>query len=242
MQPISATLYNNRKYVTNFGPSNRLHNMPGGVSLRLMPLGGSVTKGVGSSHSAGYRKALLEILQAQNFDVRMVGSRSTGSMPNNEHEGWRGFRIDEIAKKAAKSVGRLSPNLLTVNAGSNDCIQAFKIDEAGRRMEDLLEDIWNASPGSTVLLSTLLVNADKRVNERVECVNNQFRALAKRKVCEKRRIVLVDLYNDGPRVDCLVDGVHPNDEGYDRTAKLWFDGVQRAMQQGLVVETNDSTI
>ncbi|KNG91594.1 hypothetical protein ANOM_000167 [Aspergillus nomiae NRRL 13137] len=199
------------------------------VPLRLMPLGGSVTKGVGSSHGTGYRKALLELLQAQNFEVCMVGSRRTGPMPNNDHEGWRGNRIDEITNKAMKSVERLMPNLLTVNAGSNDCIQAFRVDEAGQRMNDLLEYIWHASPNSTVLLSTLLVNSDK-----------QFRAQAEKKAALQRRIILVDLYNDGPHVDGLVDGIHPNDEEYDEVALLWFNGIQRTLEKGLIVGPNDA--
>ncbi|OGM49689.1 hypothetical protein ABOM_001807 [Aspergillus bombycis] len=212
------------------------------VPLRLMPLGGSVTKGVGSSHGTGYRKALLELLQAQNFEVCMVGSRRTGSMPNNDHEGWRGNRIDEITNKAMKSVGRLMPNLLTVNAGSNDCIQAFRVDQAGERMNNLLEYIWHVSPNSTVLLSTLLVNSDKQVNERVMHVNDRFRTLAEQKATLQRRIVLVDLYNDGPRVESLVDGIHPNDQGYDTLAMLWFNGIQRALQKGLVVGPNGTGV
>ncbi|GAB1190882.1 hypothetical protein APSETT444_000047 [Aspergillus pseudonomiae] len=175
-----------------------------------------------------------------NFEVRMVGSRRTGSMPNNDHEGWRGNRIDEITNKAMKSVERLMPNLLTVNAGSNDCIQAFRVDKAGQRMNDLLEYIWHAAPNSTVLLSTLLVNSDEQVNERVMHVNDQFRALAEKKAALQRRIVLVDLYNDGPHVDDLVDGIHPNDEGYDQVAVLWFNGIQRALEQGLIVGPNDA--
>lgn len=200
-----------------------------------MPLGGSVTRGVGSSDGTGYRKSLLQMLRLHGLNARMVGSRKDGSMPNNDHEGWRGFTIDEIGRKAKKSVEELSPNIFMVNAGSNDCLQFFKITEAGRRMDKMLDYLWLASPQSTVLLSTLLVNADKEVDSVVKRFNDQFRALAEKKATGQKRIVLVDMYtSEGPDIQGLVDGIHPDDEGYDRMARLWFRGIQEAMQKGFI--------
>ncbi|CAL5874038.1 uncharacterized protein PFLUO_LOCUS8324 [Penicillium psychrofluorescens] len=175
------------------------------------------------------------MLRLHGLNARMVGSRKDGSMPNNDHEGWRGFTIDEIGRKAKKSVEELSPNIFMVNAGSNDCLQFFKITEAGRRMDKMLDYLWLASPQSTVLLSTLLVNADKEVDSVVKRFNDQFRALAEKKATGQKRIVLVDMYtSEGPDIQGLVDGIHPDDEGYDRMARLWFRGIQEAMQKGFI--------
>ena len=52
-----------------------------------MPLGASVTHGVGSSDGTAYRDFLLQILRDHNIQARMVGSRKPGAMPNNSHEG-----------------------------------------------------------------------------------------------------------------------------------------------------------
>lgn len=205
------------------------------MSLRLMPLGGSVTQGVGSSGRAGYRRLLREMLLSSSVEINMVGSRQTGSMPNNDHEGWRGFRIDEIDQKARKSVEKLLPNVFTVNAGSNDCLQDFKLDESGKRMGDMLDYLWQASPHSTILLSTLLVNANKEVDSRVMRVNDQFRDLVEKKAKEQKRILLVDMYSEqGPQSHHLVDGTHPDDEGYDLMAKLWLKGIQEALEKGFL--------
>lgn len=200
-----------------------------------MPLGGSVTRGVGSSDGTGYRKSLLQMLQLHGINARMVGSRKSGSMPNNDHEGWRGFRIDEIKRKARKSVEELSPDIFMVNAGSNDCLQSFKIAEAGKRMGDMLDSLWLASPQSTVLLSTLLVTADKELNSVVTRFNEQFRTLAEKKAAEQKKIVLVDMHtSEGPDIQGLVDGIHPDDEGYKKMARVWFRGIQEAMQKGFI--------
>ena len=60
------------------------------TTLRIMPLGGSITYGVGSSTGNGYREPLFDILVAQGYSLDLVGSRRSGSMNNNHHEGWRG--------------------------------------------------------------------------------------------------------------------------------------------------------
>ncbi|KAJ5357016.1 hypothetical protein N7517_011625 [Penicillium concentricum] len=200
-----------------------------------MPLGGSVTRGVGSSDGTGYRKSLLQMIQLYGMNARMVGSRKDGLMPNNDHEGWRGFRIDQIEGKARKSVKTLTPNVVLVNAGSNDCLQTFNIMEAGNRMGGMLDYLWLASPKCTILLSTLLQNADKEANSVVMRVNDQFRALAQYKATEQRKIVLVDMdTSDGPDVQGFVDGIHPDDKGYHKMASLWFRGIQEALQKEFI--------
>lgn len=201
-----------------------------------MPLGGSITLGVGSSKQNGYREGLLDILRIHNFHVYMVGSRQTGSMDNNNHEGWRGFRIDQIARKAKTSVKELRPNIFTVNAGSNDCLQNFDLDHIDHRMDDMLEYLWSASPGSTVILSTLLVNSDAQINSRVVDVNQKLRALADSKLAQEKRIILAEMYSpEGPQIcDLIDDGIHPNDTGYIKMANIWFRNIQEAAQEGLV--------
>ena len=199
-----------------------------------MPLGGSITHGVGSSDQNGYRKVLLELLQSNGFNVRMVGSRRAGTITNNEHEGWRGFRIDQIATRAEPSAEKLQPHLFTVNAGSNDCLQRNEPREAGKRLENLVENLWLASPGSTIVLSSLVINCDGEVDRRVRAFNEQVEKLAGVKASEGGKIVFVDMHgSDGPLMDDLVeDGIHPNDTGYTKMAKIWLRGINTASSRG----------
>lgn len=202
-----------------------------------MPLGGSVTFGSGSSHANGYREALRLLLIDSGYTVELVGSRRSGTLSNNHHEGWRGYRIDQIQNKARKSISLLRPNVVTINAGSNDCIQRFEIDCVGKRMESLLDMTWDASPKSTIILSTLLANSDKSVEAKVLETNAQYRDLVKRKADEGKRITLVDMHTAaGPSLDDLVDGVHPNDLGYQKMALLWHRGIQDCASRGLIEE------
>ncbi|KAJ5424547.1 hypothetical protein N7445_010520 [Penicillium cf. griseofulvum] len=181
-----------------------------------MPLGGSVTYGSESTDDNGYRRILQEILRSDGYTVDMVGSRKAGSMENNDNEGWRGFRIDQVANKAKRSVPKFLPNLFTVNVGSNDCVQDFGIETAGKRIGDMLEYLWAASSCSTVVLSTLLPNLDREIEARVLCVNEQFGELAK--------------------ISDLADGTHPNDVGYAKMAMIWRRGIHEAVHKDFIQE------
>ncbi|EHK21684.1 carbohydrate esterase family 3 protein [Trichoderma virens Gv29-8] len=205
-------------------------------TIRVMPLGGSITYGVGSSDKNGYRQYLQDMLTANGHHVTMVGSRSSGSMRNNNHEGWRGFRIDQIESKARNSVPKLMPDLVMINAGSNDCIQNFDIEHIGKRMDNMLEFVWSASPDSTIILSTLILNLDTEVESRIKWVNNQFQDIILQKQSEGKRIAFVDMHSQGgpKNNDILSDGTHPNDQGYYKMARIWYGGVLDVMSKGFL--------
>ncbi|KAK7409288.1 hypothetical protein QQX98_008528 [Neonectria punicea] len=198
-----------------------------------MPLGGSVTYGVGSSDGNGYRRLLRDMLLTDGYQICFVGSRKSGTMSNGDNEGWRGYRLDQIDNKARRSVATLLPNIFTINAGSNDCIQDFRIDDFGQRMRNMLEYFWQTSPTSTVVLSTLIVNADKEVNSRVLRANDQLRELVKLTAGEQKRIILADINSpEGPKLGDLVDGIHPGDQGYKKMAAIWFSAIRQARKDG----------
>ncbi|KAF5125592.1 Multidomain esterase [Metarhizium anisopliae] len=205
------------------------------VPLRIMPLGASITYGQGSSTGNGYRNDLHKLLTDSGYTVNMVGSRKHGSMKDNDVEGWPGFLIDEVQSKAEAAVPSRLPNVFIVNAGTNDCGRNFQLDGAGRRTDDLLEYLWKASPDSTIILSTLLINLYPVVEARVEKVNAQIKEVARQKAAQKKRIVLVDMHAaDGPQKADLADATHPNDAGYNKMAKIWFRGIQEAASKGFL--------
>ena len=53
------------------------------VSLRILPLGASITWGYLSSDGNGYRKPLRDQLRFEGWEVDMVGSKSNGDMKDN---------------------------------------------------------------------------------------------------------------------------------------------------------------
>ncbi|KAK7424912.1 hypothetical protein QQX98_000188 [Neonectria punicea] len=205
----------------------------GNVDLRLMPLGASITSGKKSDDGNGYRKYLRDLLVADGNKVDMVGSLDSGDMDDNQNEGWDGLRIDEVLVKAKASVPERLPNLITINAGTNDCVQNYDIEHAADRMEEMLKYLWSASPKATIILSTLLVNGDSDVEEKVLDVNEQLKNLTDEMAAASRKVILVDMHSsDGPQKGDLVDGTHPDSAGYSKMADLWFKGIEDAASRG----------
>ena len=176
------------------------------------------------------------MLVAGGNPVNMVGSQKHGDMADNDNEGWPGYVVDQIYAKANASVPTWKPNVILVNAGTNDCAQDRDIDHAGDRVLAMLEHLYAMSPSATVLLSSLIVNKNAAVDGRVLNVNAQYRAVAAGLRAKGRRLVYVEMHGpDGPLAGDMFDDTHPNDNGYRKMAVLWYNALVDASRAGFLV-------
>lgn len=53
----------------------------------------------------------------------------------------------------------LKPNLVLVDAGTNNCNEGGTVPDAGANVTNLINSIYKQSPGATVILTTILVNS-----------------------------------------------------------------------------------
>lgn len=213
------------------------------VPLRIMSLGASITSGIGSSQLLGYRPALRTLLQKHNASLpfAFVGSRGTNgtaaaSPQLGDNEGWPGLTIDQVAAKATSAVPLYKPNLVLVNAGTNDCLRNVNVSNAHVRMRAMLEGVvWTGSPRETVVMSTLLLNKNKKAETAVELYNGNLVGMVAELQASGRPIVMVDMHGpDGPQVTDLSDNVHPNNAGYEKMANIWFRGIAYARARGFL--------
>ncbi|CAI6328793.1 unnamed protein product [Periconia digitata] len=216
--------------------------------LRVLPLGASITYGTASSDGNGYRKALRDQLRFSGWEVNMVGNQQGGRMTDNDNSGYPGFRVDEILTKAEQVVGR-QPNVITINAGTNDAVQnktGLPVEEVGKRMDQMLDLLYEKIPGVTILFSTLLTNKGATTDSRVKnIVNPQYRALVERRRKQNQRIVLAEMYeSDTPWLSKneLSDGTHPTDAGYKKMAAIWWAAFQEADKAGMLQPPNKATL
>lgn len=206
-----------------------------GVPLRIMPLGASITWGLESTDGNGYREAVRQRLVDGGNRVDMVGSRRHGKMRDNDNEGWPGFVVDEVYAKANLSVPRLLPNVVLLNAGTNDCIQNLNVSGAADRLRRLVLGVLSMSPRSTVVLSSLLVNKVAATDRNVLLVNTQYRRLAAELRSAGHPVVFVDMHgSNGPQLADLADDTHPDDKGYRKMAAIWYSGIADASRAGFL--------
>ncbi|KAK4189441.1 family 3 putative carbohydrate esterase [Podospora australis] len=233
---LATPLANHGVAVNHFNLGARaVQPLGNAVPLRIMPLGASITFGQASTHGNGYRAELRTQLTTAGNKVNMVGSRQSGTMADNDVEGWPGLRIEQVHQKALdpKSVSKFRPNVFLINAGTNDAVQNKNVSTAGERMEAMITDLYRLSPRAVIVLSTLLMNKGQATEQNVLNINRQFVNLVNKLRNSGRRIVLADMHNDaGPVWSDLADETHPNDGGYRKMANIWFAGLLATSDEG----------
>ena len=203
-----------------------------GVQLRILPLGASIVYGLKSSDGNGFRNALRNRLVSNGNNVLYVGSNQGGSMANNECEAWPGYTIDQVAAKAELSIPS-RPTLVLLHVGTNDAVQNLDIQNAGDRLGKLIDRLFDAIPGVTVVASTLLPNANSKTQANVDIYNRKIPEVVQRRQADGKHIIYVD-FSSFKLTDLSSDGTHPTDAGYLKMAKVWYQGIVAAKGRGWV--------
>src|SRR3954471_7651047 len=128
------------------------------AALRLMPLGDSITWGVGSPSGNSYRGFLWNQLAAEGHALDFVGSGRNGTMPDRDNEGHSGWRIDQITGIADSVLTRYRPNVVTLEIGTNDLNGNYQIPTAPDRLRALIDRITRDVPDATVLVGTVILS------------------------------------------------------------------------------------
>ncbi|CAG8097452.1 unnamed protein product [Penicillium olsonii] len=225
------------------------------VPLRILPLGASLTWGLYSESQNGYRKFIRDALRFDGWEVDMVGSINHGTMTDNDVEATSGFTIDQV-KEAAKKSLKYRPNVILINAGTNDSREGKNISTTGERMESLINSLLNADgmKQTTIILSTLIPSTNSDIELNRADINNQIRQLAAKMKKDGVSIVLADMDPESPdpghnwlgdkedfwHADMdRYDDTHPNDNGYAKMASVWHEAVKEADKLGLIKAATD---
>ncbi|PVH73583.1 carbohydrate esterase family 3 protein [Cadophora sp. DSE1049] len=186
-------------------------NIAGGIDLMILPLGDSITHGMGSTHGNGYRSSLHTLLQSNGNRVLFIGSQRMGSMTNNRHEGYPGNIIDQIAEKGADSA-RSQPNIILIHAGTNDMNGNTDVNNTPTRLRNLIHGYAVMAPSAAIIVAELIPALDT--------VRNGMRV-----VLVKMSEVLDGRLQDNPDI---MDKLHPSDNGYRKMAIAWNAAIQDA--------------
>lgn len=172
----------------------------------------------------------------------MVGKRASGNMKNNAHSGFPGNRIDQVHQRALDSF-QFQPNLVLINAGSNDLVQDFDIMNAPTRMELMLNHLFSHITGTTIVLSTLLDSAREDIRCYRPWYNEALRDIVERRQGYGEAIVLAEMDDERIKVeDMHEDGVHPLDAGYGVMCEIWFAAISNAQRRRFLSAPTEGVI
>ena len=223
-----------------------------GSACRIMPLGDSITFGIGSS-GGGYRVELFRQSLTAQRDITFVGVLAPGGQngpngPNTvngqpfprNHEGFSGFTISgggagSLAAQVDNAIAQTDPNIILLHIGTNDVNGNINLAQAPQRLGALLDQIINDAPDALLVVAQIIPTTNQQTNTRVQAYNAAIPALVQARAAAGKHIELLDLFtpfNSSPNFASLMnDALHPNDSGYVVMGQTWFRAIEDVLPQ-----------
>jgi lysophospholipase L1-like esterase len=236
---------NNHSCVSFHFASNDLPPKPAS-GLKIMPLGDSITDGVGGSN-AGYRGPLNTLLNSAGIEHVFVGSATdaAGSLPYDQqhHEGHSGFTItgggrsgilDNINSWLGSSGA--DPDVILLMIGTNDvttyATSLATVPQATANLNKLISTISNKStglkPNAKLIIAgiTPIVGTVNGGSDAVaQAYNQSIATLVASHQALGENVSLVDMHSALNASTDMNDQLHPNDKGYNKMAAVWLNGI-----------------
>ena len=198
-------------------------------SIRIMPLGDSITHG----YPSGYRNYLWYKLQNAQYNVDFIGSQNNGYLVtpyfDSDHEGYGGWKTYEIAEIVYRLLEDNQPDVILLHIGSNDASPSQMVDSSSVvGLEQILNQIdayeYDYAHPIKIILAAIINR--KFYHKTVTDYNRNLRAMANERILSGDDITLVDMENDAAlKASDFKDLTHPNDSGYLKMSNVWFNAL-----------------
>lgn len=217
----------------------------GGIPLRILALGDSITWGYNDPRNASYRRDLECLLHTGGNPVSMAGSVAHGDWADNWSDSFVYHTINDIRVAAAPELtappatcpGPSRPNVVLVHAGTVDFVLGGpeNATAAPGHLYDLLDEATSYNPRALFVVAQLIPNINVTVNGRITRYNDALPAVVADLWRKRRNVVLADI-GCGMQASekYLADGTHPSAEGSLIMARNWIDALVRAGSRGLI--------
>ncbi|MDD5011120.1 MAG: GDSL-type esterase/lipase family protein, partial [Phycisphaerae bacterium] len=203
------------------------------AGVEIMPLGDSITLGVGTIPYNGYRKSLYNKLITAGYSFNFIGNKTDGNFPDCDHEGHSGWHA------SGGTNGGILPNvynwltakpadIVLLHIGTNDITYS---GQDADEVNDILDEIDRFSPDIKVILALIInrrLDASSSSRQATIQFNQDVNAMAQSRIAAGDDIVIVNME---PVLDYnitggdLADILHPNDKGYGKMADVWFNAL-----------------
>lgn len=192
---------------------------------KILPLGDSITYGIG--YDGGYRVELFRKAHADGKQITFTGSLSNGpdrvdgvAFPKN-NEGHSGWKIDQLLPLIPNPALESPPHIVLLMIGTNDIAQNDDLAGAPERLGGLIDKLVMSAPDALVFVAKITPFGRSAA---VETYNEAMSAVVQERADGGKHVVLVDQFTGFPTSE-LGDGVHPNQQGYERMADVWYEAV-----------------
>ncbi len=226
-----------------------------GSAIRIMLLGNSITEGVvGSSNETGYRRTLDSLLNFHSYSFDFVGSQNTG-IPNDfdkDHEGHGGWHADHPNYSSLSIVDSVytwlvknPADYVLLHIGTNDLgeLEIFnqtslqQVNDVSAILDSIDKYESDYAVEIPVFLARIINRTDNgstsTVNETdtTTAFNLQLQQMAENRISSGDKIIMLNQEAALQYPTDLDDGIHPNDNGYEKMAYQWFVPLHSYLQQ-----------
>jgi lysophospholipase L1-like esterase len=161
---------------------------------------------------------------------------------DRDHEGHFGWNIDEIIKgrdfdngsgsgKLEGWVEGYEADIALVHLGTNDAFNRHPKETSVEEIREVVRILREDNPNITILLAKLIPASRKPGDSgAVESLNELIPGLAEDMHTEDSPVVLVDQFESFDVEAHTYDGVHPNEAGEEKMARVWFEAIKEVVE------------
>lgn len=207
-------------------------------TIRLMPMGDSITQGVSGAKS--YRFELNKMIASSGCPIRFVGTQSANSPPTDfylAHEGYSGHSADAFLsgtradnEGVVAAISYQKPDVVLLHVGSVDIFVGHDVASTLAEIDQMIATIESTKPGTLVLVANLIpwistaAGADRP--GLIQELGNQIESYVNES--NNPNLQLVDV-RTGFTADLMQkDMIHPNQQGDAHVADAFFDSIYSA--------------
>ncbi len=202
------------------------------TTWKIMPLGDSITDGVGSSGgTGGYRDDLYQMLVDNGVAFDFVGSIDDGVSPDPDHEGHDGATAEDIDALIWNKLETYNPNIVLLHIGTNNIGSNEDNSNTIVAIESIIDKIRVHNGNTFILLSSVIPQLNDVDDSLVTDLNNKIKELYANKRASGYNIYYVgnnEVFKSNPNWASAYfsgDGFHPNDDGYHVMAQVFFNAI-----------------
>jgi lysophospholipase L1-like esterase len=218
-----------------------------GSPCRIMPLGDSITFGIGARtplfDQGGYRMELFRMARAEGHAITFVGRQANGpaSVANEAfpaaHEGYPGATINDgnnqLANRVDGAIAAANPDIVLLMIGTNDV--NGNVNNPPDDLRNLINQITNGAPDALLVVAQIVPTRTPGTNTRVQAYNATLATLVADAAAAGKHVELVDMFsafvaNPNFATALLIDNLHPNDAGFVVMAQTWYPAIEGVLR------------
>jgi len=235
------------------GPSNTNGGIddPTGESIRIMPMGDSITFGIGET--GGYRKYLYDDLTKKGYKIDMVGPEGASKATANSityddnHAGYSGYTIKYglgffsgqegdgslyNVLQLKDAVKKAQPDIILLIIGTNDMSGNHSTESCTDDLHSLLDYIIGDMPSHCVIFLSSIPDLMGNNTPKVVSYNEAVKKVASEYQSKGENVRFADIHGCmNGMADMGTDQVHPNGSGYKKMGDYFAEVVDSYLKE-----------